>query len=308
MPRYIATADNHLRYDAPICRIDEDWLASQEKALNNIVDLANTYEAELVIAGDLFDSYAVHSAVVSMFLRSVSCLQRPCHIVGGNHSLKYHREALAHESSIGILKAITSDDSIIQYHTCNEECIDGRFEHSYRLNDDVTLVHTLTFKGDDDIPYKCKAVTAQYLLDKYDTPWIFTGDMHHNFEYSKDDRTVINPGCMTVQAADMLDYTPGVYYIDTGKRLDVSSGGKKAFRITGSHIEFIPIAHDASLVTRNHLERNRAIDERLSAFVETINTGKELRLSFLDNLAKTLSSVEVTSEMDMVLSELREGK
>lgn len=310
MSKYIVTGDNHLRFDAPICRLDEDWMDFQRRVLNNIVDMANTHEADIVCTGDLFDSYAVHSVVVSMFIDAISVLDGNCHIIAGNHALKYHRESLAHESSIGIIKAIAGDNTgKIRYYSCNEETIDGRFEHSYRLNDDITLVHTLTFPTEDEVPFKLKAATADYLLDKYDTPWIFIGDMHHNFVVERDNRFVINPGCMTIQTADMLDYIPGVYYIDTGVKVDVTTqkDAVPQYRISDPTIVFAPVLNDPTMVTRNHLEKNKMIDERLSAFVETINTGKELHLSFKDNLNLALQQITTTDEMRTLLHELEEG-
>jgi hypothetical protein len=311
LARYIVSADNHLRYDPPVCRLDEDWLAFQRKALCDIVDLANTYEADLVIAGDLFDAYLVHTQIISLFIEAVSPLIGVCHIIGGNHALKYHREALAFESSIGVIKAIAGDNTgKIRYYPCTEENIGGRFEHSYVLNEDVTLVHTLVFPDDDAIPFACKGVTADYLFDKYDTQWIFTGDMHHNFVATRDERHVINPGCMTIQVADELDYTPGVYYIDTGNKIDVRTlkDKKPVYRTTKSEIKFIPIHNDPTMLTRNHLDKNKERDDRLSAFVVTIVTGKELHLSFKANLDTAYASVKATPMMDTIKLELEQRR
>jgi DNA repair exonuclease SbcCD nuclease subunit len=310
MSRYIVTADNHLRFDPPICRLDDDWLAFQQKALLDIVSKANEYECDLIIVGDLFDSYAVHSVIVSMFIDSMSALLGRCHIIGGNHTLKYHREENISESSIGIIKAIAGDNTgKIRYYTCQEESIEGRFEHSYRLDDDITLVHTLVFPNEDAIPFGAKGVAPEYLLEKFDTPWIFTGDMHHNFVYENGGRRVINPGCMAIQNADELDYIPGVYYVDTGDKIDVSTLADKhkpVYRISNFEIAFIPIFNDTTMVTRNHLERNQKRDARMEAFVELIQLGRNVKLSFMDNLAETLKKTLTSEEVDSIFDELKE--
>jgi len=309
MSRYIVTADNHLRFDPPICRLDDDWLRFQERALLDIIGKANERDCDLIIVGDLFDSYAVHSVIVSNFIRCMDALLGRCHIIGGNHTLKYHREENINESSIGIIKAIAGDNTgKIRYYTCTEESIEGRFEHSYRFDDDITLVHTLVFPDEDAIPFGAKGVTPAYLLEKFDTPWIFTGDMHHNFAYEDGDRRVINPGCMTIQNADELDYVPGVYYVDTGDKINVTvtTDPEPVYRISNSEVTFIPIYNDATMVTRNHLERNLKRDARMEAFVELIQLGKNVKLSFMDNLTEALKKTLTSPEVDSIFVELKE--
>ena len=289
--KFIVCGDNHLRLDLPTCRMDTDWLGFQEKVLADVVRIANKNDADLVIPGDLFDTPRVHSEVVSMFIRVISTLNRKCHIIGGNHSLPYHREANINESSLGSLLAVSEYTDKIVYHLSKEECIEGRFQHSVQLNDSITLVHTLTFETEDDIPYACNAITAQDLLNQYDTTWVFVGDMHKSFHYENNGRHVVNSGCMTIQSANEIGYSPSVYFVDT------SDGAVKK----------IPIHNEPDMLTRDHIEARMERDSRLNKVLEVLTkNGEVVTISFMSALTDILSKQKNPVFVDTILEEIKE--
>jgi DNA repair exonuclease SbcCD nuclease subunit len=274
--------------------------------------MANSVRADVIITGDLFDVPRVTPEVVSIFVKAMLPLIGNVHIIGGNHSLPYHREAYVDQSSVGILKAMAGDnEGKIRYYTCVEESVDGRFEHSYKLSDDVTIVHTLTFPTEADIPFACNAATADYLFAKYDTPFIFIGDMHHDFVVRKDDRTIVNAGCMTVQSANEIGYDPCIYIVDTGEKADVSvmSDKKPVYRVRDSSIEKLLLPNDTSVLTRDHLTARIERDERIARAVASLaKDGERMTLSFIENLYRELHKQAVPPMVQDILDELKEEK
>lgn len=272
-----------------------------------MVKKANEYSADLVFGGDIFNSAVVPYRVFNMFLQEVRKAVCAVYILDGNHSAKYHREEFSDESSIGALKYVGGN---IVYLTAKEEKTDGRFEHSFRLNDDVTVVHTLTFPSEEETPFGAKATTVSALFEKYDTDFIFLGDNHHSFVVTDKWRTAINPGSTTVQTADQIDYAPCVYYIDTGERVDVSTQTGPYFRRVKSEVKKILVPHDPALVTANHLEVKKERDGRISAFVEVMKKNGKVSLSFEDNLRRSMIDNSVSDGImafiDEVLEEIKD--
>jgi len=312
MSRYIVTADCHLRMDLPVCRTETqaEWLEFQYQRLVELVDIANTQSADLIIAGDLFDTPRVPAEVVSIFLTAMQPLLGEVFIIAGNHSLNAHREGNVLASSIGIIKSL--DSKKIHYCTCVEELIEGRFQHSYKLNDDVTIVHTLVFPTEDDIAFGWNAVTADYLLDRFDTTWIFSGDMHKAFVHKSKDRYVVNPGCMTVQTIGEADYTPSVFFVNTGDKVDVSVRAdvdKKVYRTSGVVVKQIPLFHDPSKVSRAHIdakhEKDAALESALAVFGEM---GETISLDFVKNLEEYLIKNKASSGAVDIIEEVKNGK
>lgn len=308
--RYIITGDNHLKADRPLCRLDEDWFATQKAQLEFLVDEANRMDADIVITGDLFDVPRVPPKLVSMFIEVITPLLGKCHVIAGNHSLPWHKLENVGDSSMGILKAIAGTNEKLVYLDAIEYTENGRFEHTAKLADGIYVVHTLTFPRMEDIPYGAEATSAYQLLDKYpDAIFIFTGDYHKSFVVEDDGRYVINPGCMNVQTADMIDYTPSYYFIDTGTQIDVTTKADKSkhYRHDGLILTSLRnIPDDPAMRTRNHLDQQKERDTRISSFVETIKHEGQIGLSFEDNLKASVIANNLPQEIRDILAEVEE--
>ncbi len=304
--RLIHTSDQHLRPDRPLCRTDIDWIETQHTMLQFIVDKANELKADITIGGDLFDVPRVPPLIVSMFLKTIKYLNGNCYIIAGNHCLPWHKQENLMDSSMGIISSL--NDKKIIYLPCDEANIDGRFEHSAQINDEIVLVHTLTFPTKDDIPYGSNATYSLQLLDKYPKcKFILTGDMHSSFVFRDKDRYVINPGCTTIQTADMLDYKPKAYFIDTGARIDVSTLQDKetVYRYGEPTIEAIELPNDRTLLTDSHLKEKKDRDSRIDSFIQTVKNNGKMTLSFEDNLRKAMETGGLSQDIISILEEIR---
>jgi hypothetical protein len=185
----------------------------------------------------------------------------------------------------------------------------GRFEHVAKITEDFYVIHTLTFPSVEDIPFGAEAVSAYQLLDKYpDALYIFTGDYHTHFVVEDDGRYVINPGCMNVQSADMIDYVPSIYFVDTGKHIEVSTMADKRpkYRVTNMEVTQLAIPDTPNVLTRNHLDQQKARDERIASFVETVMHDGQIGLSFEDNLKAAMDRNQLPQDVKDVLQEVEE--
>lgn len=309
--RYILSSDQHLRSYVPVCRVEERdaWLQFQFERLCEVVVLANTYDADLIIGGDLFDSPRIEDEVITLFLRAMKMLTGKVHIIGGNHSLPNHREANIDASSLGVVVAASEfTDGKIQYHVCKEELIDGRFQHSYRLNDFVTIIHTLAFEKEEDVPFMAKATSAEALLGEFDTPWLFVGDLHMHYHARFGERHVLSSGCLTAQTVREKDEELGVYFVDTGTLTDVTvqADKEKQYRVGNWEVKWLPIFHDPALVSTAHL-REKPDDEALQSMRDAFSgKDQELSVDYVRNLDDYIIKNKVSLGASGIMEEIKE--
>jgi DNA repair exonuclease SbcCD nuclease subunit len=265
--KLILTADWHLRKDTPLCRLDKNWIGTQADKIKQIKEIAG--ELSIYHAGDLFHRSRVPQEIENM-VADISM-----GILPGNHDFEHHSNENKFKSSLGVVS--------------NFENI-GLIESSPR---EMMFIHTLVFPNEAARPQIKDLVigtTAEELLEKYpNVKWIFTGDYHRNFHYEKDGRHVINPGCLTRQAADFKDYEPGVYRIDTETE----------------EVEFIKLKIDPDMVTDNHLKKEEERNERILAFVENIKNHRGVSLDFVSNLEKKKSGIKDPEDIK-ILDEILE--
>jgi len=273
----VISADWHLRADRPRCRLDEDWEASQERIVIAIVAIAKKYNVPLVVVGDLFDSPTVPHRIVSMLLKHADDVDEGVYILPGQHDLPYHQWKNVDSSAFGNLWALTG--SPWQHATGIRDvgALGGRElwgDPPLTTPDEIIFLHTLVFPSAKDLPPNVEARTAGELLAEYPkAKWIFTGDYHRAFHYEKNGRHVVNPGCISRQAADFKDYHPQVWAVDT------DAGSVEAVELPDT---------SADVVTDEYLRREEEREERITAFVETVKKSEGLTLDFLANVESML--------------------
>jgi hypothetical protein len=272
----IITADWHLRADRPRCRTDEDWNSTQRAALEKVIFYANKYHCSVIHVGDLFHSASVSPKIINMLIDSLKKLKSGCfYITSGNHDLPYHNWDNVNSSAFGIIHTLIG--AFDKIRNLNELGWAGPFDRDPEIdsnaNSSIRFIHRLVFESIKNMPPNIEAISANELLNEYpDAHWIFTGDNHKSFHYSSKDRHVINPGCLIRQTADLRDYSPGVYYVDTAKL----------------EIEFLPIIDNTELVTDIYIKKEQEREKRIAAFVESIQGAEKFTLSFLDNLESAI--------------------
>lgn len=283
--RGIITADWHLRREAPRCRIDEDWIKTQRETLKGIVSLANKKKCPVYCIGDIFDTPKAATEVVLLFIQEMKKVKKGCYILAGNHDLPYHDWANVKQSAVGILM-----ESFPLIETIYPQAKPFGLDES--MEESIAFTHQLVFEDEKSCPPNVKAKTAQDILDQFpNAKWIFTGDMHHSFEFENEGRFVINPGCTNIQNAGMKGYSPKVAFVDTEKK----------------KVEWLNLPNNAEdLVDDSYLEEQHERDERMDAFLERIEDSGSISLSFMDNLHSKMNSTQLTRGTKEVLQEVIE--
>lgn len=282
--KFICTADWHIRNTRPRCRIDEDWIKTQQKALNQIAEICENKNAPLMVVGDIFNSNSDTSFECINMVQKLADRIGGIYILAGNHDLPYHSSENIDKSAIGVL---LQSENVFKIEDYSDEFSAPNFDEE-RNSMSYMFIHTLTIPSKDK-PDFIQCETPESLLEKYPTAkWIFTGDYHKNFVYEKNDRYVINPGCLIRQVSDMKNYQSGVYFVDTEKEI----------------IEFIPIIDNEELVNDEYIIRENEREERIESFVNKLKDVESVSLDFIDNVEKALLVNEIDEKLKDCVKEL----
>lgn len=291
MSKYIITADWHTRKDKPRCRLDEDWMDTQRQAIRFVFDTAEERKAAVANVGDIFHRSSVPPEVLNMLLMEIKGRNVEFYILAGNHDLLYHNVEYLHRSSyLNLLLASDGEDIVELRYIGNA----GHYgEEIKRVNDNgLYFIHRFVYADKEDFYSRLGlGISAKDLLDKHkDAKFIFTGDNHRKFVYEDKGRFVINPGCLLRQTADLKDYEPCIYFVDTD---------------TGEY-EAIPVPDNGEFVTDEYLRDSEGRDERIGAFVESLKKSENMSMSFKDNLLNGLKENKVEEEVKEIIYEILE--
>lgn len=288
--KLIITADWHIRATRPRCRIDEDWMQTQRKALQQLVEIAKVKKAPVFVVGDLFNSNTDTSFECIQIVQQVADELGELYALAGNHDLPYHSSENIEKSAIGVLLNSQNIFPIKKYFE-GFECSASNFDEKDNKAADIVFKHILVFPDLKSLPPNCDGITAKELLSEFpNAKYIFTGDYHHNFHYEKNGRHVINPGCLLRQASDFKDYKCGVYYVDTENEI----------------VEFIPIIDNEQFVDDSYILKQEEREERIEKFVDKLKDTKNVSLDFIDNVHKAIAANKLSEEMINMLEELLE--
>lgn len=284
----ILTADWHLRETAPICRLD-DFITAQINKMKFIRKLQKQYECPVIHAGDLF-----HSWKPSPFLLTQAFLWLPeqFYTVYGNHDLPQHNVSLAEKTGIYTL-ATAGRIQVMNGVHWNANIESGYSPYVFKIQRrDILVLHAMTWKDSPPWP-GCSDSNTSELLDTYDVDLIVTGHNHRAFIDEKDGKLLVNPGSLTRQTADQIDFKPRVYlwHAETNT-------------VTP---EYLPI--EKGVISREHIEHKEERDIRIQAFIEKLNNEWNADLSFEANLERFQKENSIRrSVMDIIYAAIESEK
>ena len=172
----------------------------------------------------------------------------------------------------------------------------------------VALIHRMTYPGKPPYPGADRdGGTAKALMKKmkgFDL--IVSGDNHEQFVAWAGGSTIgpdiggvhwpppgnkgtllVNPGSMMRTSAKQIDHEPAVFlwYADTNT------------------VERVVLPHDPEAVSREHLDRQEAHDERMEAFVEKMAGEVDLDLTFEQNVRRRMDETKVGQPVREIIEE-----
>jgi predicted phosphodiesterase len=260
-PDAILTGDWHLREDTPTAFVG-DFQAEQWKAVGVIYDLQEEYDCKVINTGDLFNIWKPSPWLLSM---AILRLPKKFHTIYGNHDLPQHNLELADKCGINVLKAAMQLNVLPGVHWGQIPDGDGYLASHGRI---ICPWHVMTYQGKKLWPGMTDPIAAS-LLRKYPMyDLIVTGHNHIPFVEEHEGRLLVNPGGITRQTADQIDFRPRVYlwYADTNT------------------VEpyFLPFTEGA--VSREHIDQTEERDARIDAFISRLDGDWSASMSFEENL------------------------
>lgn len=291
---YIITADWHVRGEAPRCRLDENWLESQRKDIQFVIDTANKHKADCIfMVGDMFDTSRVSTEALNMLLGTLSASKVPFYVLPGNHDLLDHAYANIEKSSLGVVfKSFPELSSTPEWDAYP-------FGKDAPGDKPLRFVHRLVFPDAAARPMEdCGTTAEEIALEFKNNDIIICGDYHHSFVYQHPTtgQTVINPGCLNIQKADMKDYQPSIYVVT------VDYSAPRPLIPTIKKVD-LPQSKD-NIVTDVYLVQAKEKDARMEAFLEGLEGKSAISLSFRDNLE--LKQHSLNPGVQAILTEIQQ--
>lgn len=282
--KFIFTADWHIRPDKPICRLDEDWLKTQESQVDFVIRQVIKHKCPLVIGGDIFHKPQIPDSLKNMLM--LHFIGQHVYAIAGNHCAPYHSFDNINDSSFGVLfnsgVIDTPPRSMGSYAHFGQPMSEGGKE--------VVFLHEPIFAAEKDCPPNMKAKTADQVFDEYpDAKWILCGDIHRGYHVKKQGRHLIMAGALNRQASNFKDYEPKIWFIDTD----------------ANTVEEILVPDDVSMVTDQHIQIKDEREDRITAFVSLIRESKSVSLDYEVNVRQAIQeNPDMNSATLQVIEEL----
>lgn len=253
----------------PVCRTDDFWEAQWSK-VEQIQKLQREHGCMVLNAGDLFHHWKPSPRLLS---ESLLWLPEDFYTVYGQHDLPNHNLELKYKSGIYTL-LMAERLEILEGASWGQEPglnikIAGR---------KILVWHKFVWDG-KKVPWPgCDEMTAEQVLTEYpEYDLIVTGDYHKPFTCEMDGRLLVNPGCLTRQAADYADHRPRVYL----------------WSAETNTVEPAYLKIEKDVVSQEHIERQQRRDKRIEAFVSRLSDDWKVDVSFEENLRQFFSENRV---------------
>lgn len=221
MGKYILCADLHIRASRPQYRSDAYCDTIFGKILF-IVNLANRYDADILIAGDLFENIRVGIGVVNRLIRIFKLMKGVIYTVPGQHDKEYHGVDMTNTPYLtliesGVIQDLSSFGNIGQIYGVGWEGTLASNVKSKKGN--ILVIHHAVTEKEPPFFLKDSAFSAQEMMKRCpEFQYIVSGDYHVPFvAKNSKHQTLINCGCIGRSNRDQYNFKPMVHLLDTDK-------------------------------------------------------------------------------------------
>ena len=303
-PDLMIISDLHLRDDQPTCRMDDFWEVQIRKLKWINKEWKRLARPDILCAGDVFHKAKPSPKLLTTALeflpgrlcrRGASGVDKLIYTIPGNHDLPNHNINQLNESGLAPLAVTERISSLIKrpvhlYKNINEHHSENVADiHPFPFGSKplplsenlsskdadkrryVALAHLFTYK--DRKPWAdCKSPPCAKVLDLfrgYDL--VITGDNHQSFTHqNKRKQLLVNPGCMSRQNLNEIDYKPSIYL----------------WYAEENRVEQKEIPIEKNVFSDEHIKHQKEREKRECAFVESLSADYEVSLSFEENLKR----------------------
>ncbi len=223
-------SDIHLSDTQPPCRKEDDWIASQQNMLDELLSVAEHNDAILVVCGDFFDRPKVSPRLLNMVMGELAFAKVPVVILPGQHDIYGHNIATIRETSLYSLDFL-DNVTIIENPVCWEMDKADFDLHFFPFGTESPLLqkvnpnrHTIaclhTYAWDQK-PVFIESETgfSRNIMKAYREAGysnLFIGDNHLPFEDEIKGCVLVNCGALQRTKSDQEKHIPKVYLMDSG--------------------------------------------------------------------------------------------
>lgn len=294
-PTLLLTADWHIRSDVSENRID-DFFKAQERKIDFILDMSNNYYCPILIAGDIGNKSKWENWLLEKYIKKFKAHRQKIYVLPGQHDLPNHRLDKLEESGLGVLiasgavKLLLRESTYIDISERNVEIYPVQFDckiisvkKTYKSNRIIAIIHRLIsqtklWEGQENF------TSAKSLLKRFPCyDLIVSGDNHQSFVEKYKGRLLVNPGSIMRSIISQLNYTPKIYL----------------WNAENNEVEAIeiPIRPAKEVFNFSAINKQEKRDERMLAFVESLKSDCEFKMSFEDNLNEFLDKNKIEQKI-----------
>ena len=265
----ILTTDWHLTLRQPPCRTD-NFVLTQKKKVRFIKKLSEKHNnCPVLIAGDLFADWKTSPELLNTF---IPLLPKNIIAIYGNHDLPQRNINLKKKSGVALLNKI----NLIEIAKTGHYSLTGidfdqlePFEVKGRR---VLLLHEMVYNVKTN--RNIEGILSRNILRKLkDVDLVVTGHNHQCFTFEKNGRLLVNPGSLTRHKADQINHKPCVFL----------------WFAKDNSIQKVNIPISKSAVSREHIEKEKANNEMLENFIQSLKETDYVDISFSDNLEQYIN-------------------
>lgn len=299
--KFIVSGDKHLEFvKVPPCRKD-NFSYTQGRKLQFLKECMEKHNAQHIDVGDIFDiAYGPKISEAVCNTGWVLSEHPPFYGIAGNHDLRYKSMSYLKDSRIwslissGLMTHINGPYEIpntnIVLHGFNWGQEVSHVDEKYLTGEFVNIAMYHGFV-DEKKNTLIEGWDARELIKEFhkDFDFILTGDHHKPFTLQYRNCVLINVGSMMRISAKQKDYKPAFWLIDTET---------KSF-------EKIPIPIEKGVVTTEHLDREKAREERMTEMEKIIETrgveGKGDVIDFAERCESRMTEIVDTINDNVML-------
>ena len=304
-PDAILTADMHLTERTPVCRTD-DYVRTMARKVAFLVKLVPKRGCPILDGGDLFDHWKTPPSLLSW---AIDNLPDGIITTPGNHDLPQHNPDLLYRSGLEVLRKagkirLAGLEEPVEleggirvfgagwapkqvFSKLLKKLEDIPKGKGIRRN--VLLLHTMTWTESVGRPWSGSPdPEAREILEIFsDFDLIVTGHNHQSFWVREGGRLLVNPGSLMRRTADQISHHPTEYlwFAEENMVQPVK----------------IPIRPAEEVMTREHLDRVKERDDRITTFIQRLNQNWEAEFSFQRNLEIFFETNKVSPKVEEIV-------